>query len=75
MQELAHLYHASMDPQDYKLIARVRVGEVERDWNQVQSEGEKNGGTTELARFQYYDGKNPDWPEKLNYCVQSIKWH
>ena len=25
----------------------------------------KNGGETEFARFQYYDGKNPGWPEKI----------
>ena len=65
MQELVHLYHASMSKQDYELITRVRAGEVERDWNVVPSEGEKNGGATELARFQYYDGQNPDWPEKI----------
>ena len=66
MQELAHLYHASMSPEDYDLIARIREGEVERDWNEIGDRGgEKNGGETEFARFQYYDGKNPDWPEKI----------
>ena len=66
MQELAHLYHASMSREDYELIDRVRQGEVERDWNSVGDVGaEKNGGQTEFARFQYYDGKNPDWPEKI----------
>ena len=64
MQELAHLYHASMAEADYELIDRVRQGERDRDWNRVPSGGEKNTGETELARFQYYDGKNPDWPEK-----------
>ncbi len=66
MQELAHLYHASMSTKDYELITRIRAGEVERDWNEVGDRGyEKNGGETEFARFQYYDGKNPDWPEKI----------
>ena len=65
MKDLSHLYHASMDPQDYELIARVRAGDVERDWNHVMFEAEKNNGNTECGRFQYYDGKNPDWPEKI----------
>ena len=66
MQELTHLYHASMAPQDYDLIAQVREGEVERDWNAVgETSGEKNSGQTEFARFQYYDGKNPGWPEEI----------
>ena len=65
MKDLAHLYHASMDPQDYELITRVRAGDVERDWNHVMFEAEKNNGNTEHGRFQYYDGKNPDWPQKI----------
>lgn len=65
MKDLAHLYHASMDPQDYELITRVRAGDVERDWNHVMFEAEKNNGNTEYGRFQYYDGKNPDWPQKI----------
>ena len=66
MQELTHLYHASMSQEDRELIERVREGEVERDWNCVGETGsEKNSGQTEFARYQYYDGKNPDWPEKI----------
>ena len=65
MLEPAHLYHASMSLEDYKMIAAIRTGEVERDWNEVPSVGEKNSGETELARFQYYDGMMPDWPEKV----------
>ena len=65
MQELAHLYHASMSDEDYELITTIRSAEVERDWNDVGNRGyEKNGGETEFARFQYYDGKNPGWPRK-----------
>ena len=65
-QDIVHLYHATMSQEDYELIAHVRDGEVERDWNDVGSVlGEKNGGSTEFARFQYCDGKNPDWPEKI----------
>ena len=65
MKDLAHLYHASMDPQDYELITRVREGDVERNWNHVMFDAEKNNGDTEYGRFQYYDGKNPDWPQKI----------
>lgn len=65
MQELAHLYHASMSAEDYELIVQVRDAEIDRDWNAVPSEGEKNGGATEFARFQYYDHQNSDWPDKI----------
>ncbi len=65
MQELAHLYHISMAAEDYDLIARIRETDQERDWNHVPVVGEKNYGDTELARFQYYDGRNPDWPVKI----------
>jgi hypothetical protein len=67
--EVAHLYHASMAQEDYELFVRVRAGDRERDWNQVEPEHEKNrqlaDGHQNMARFQYYDGKNPDWPEKI----------
>ncbi len=66
MQELAHLYHASMSNEDRDLITHIREGDVARHWDDVdESSSEKNRGDTELARFQYYDGKNPDWPEKI----------
>ena len=66
-EELVHLYHASMSQEDYELICQVRAGDVERDWNQIpeNAASEKNQGETELARFNYYDGKNPDWPEQI----------
>ncbi|MFH1569458.1 MAG: hypothetical protein ABIL09_15790 [Gemmatimonadota bacterium] len=65
-QELVHLYHASMAPEDRELIVRVRDQEVERDFNEVGSfPHEKNRGETEWARFQYYEGLNPDWPRKI----------
>ena len=65
-QEIMHLYHASMAHEDYELIAHIRDGEVERDWNEITPGlGEKNGGQNEFARFQYYDGKNPGWPEAI----------
>ena len=65
-QDIMHLYHASMAREDYELITQVRDGDVERDWNEVGSAmGEKNWGSTEFARFQYYDGKNPDWPQQI----------
>ena len=55
MKWLPHLYHASMSAEDYELMARVRDGERERDWT----------ADIEMARFQYYDGKNPGWPEQI----------
>ena len=65
-QDIMHLYHASMKQEDYELITQVRDGDVERDWNDVGSAlGEKNWGNTEFARFQYYDGRNPGWPEQI----------
>ena len=54
-----------MTPEDYALIDRVRQTDRDRDWNHVPRGGEKNRGETELARFQYYDGQNPDWPEQI----------
>ena len=73
MQELAHLYHASMSAEDYELITTVRAGEVERNWREIGDRGgEKNGGETEFARFQYYDGQNTDWPEKI--LSAEYKW-
>ena len=65
LEELAHLYHGSLAHEDYELIARVRAGDVENDWNEVPVEGEKNQGATERARFNYYDGKNPTWPTRV----------
>ena len=65
-QDIMHLYHASMAREDYEMITLVRDGDVEHDWNDVgASLGEKNWGNTEFARFQYYDGKNPSWPEQI----------
>jgi hypothetical protein len=64
MEELAHLYHGSMSKQDYDLIDRVRSGDIMNDWNEVPVYGEKGDGRVERARFNYYDGKNPDWPMK-----------
>ena len=65
-QEMMHLYHASMEQQDYEFITHIRDQDVRRDWNEVGDRlGEKNSGETEFSRFQYYDGKNPDWPMKI----------
>ena len=52
-----------MDARDYELITRLRAGEKESDWNQVEVAGDRSSGNLE-ARFNYYDGINPDWPEK-----------
>ena len=78
IREFAHLWHASMDPGDFERIERLRDGDRERDWNQVGSGGDGRGGESEYSRFQYYDNKNPDWPEKimraeLNYVLTSTE--
>ncbi len=48
-------------------LVEVKATEVspKRDWNNPPVLGEKSYADTELARFQYYDGKNPDWPMKI----------
>ncbi len=61
----AHLYHASMSKEDHDLIVRMRDGNVETDWNEEKIGGVRAEWDTEYSRFQYYDGKNPDWPEKI----------
>ena len=64
LYELAHLYHASLAREDYELIMRVREGDVERDWNEEKIGAARAEWDSEYSRFQYYDGKNPNWPEK-----------
>ena len=64
LYELAHLYHASMAQEDYDMILQVRDGDVRRDWNQEKIGPSRAEWDSEYSRFQYYDGKNPDWPEK-----------
>lgn len=67
--EPAHLHHASLSQADYELMARIREGDIERDWNQVIDTPEKNqqinDGHQNMARFNYYDGMNPGWPEQI----------
>lgn len=63
IQWSARLYHASMNPRDYELITRLRAGERESDWNEIEVAGDRSSGNLE-ARFNYYDGVNPDWPQK-----------
>lgn len=63
--ELAHVYHSTLSKDDHDLMVQVRDGDTSRDWNEVKAEGGRRGGNFEYARFQYYDGKLPDWPEKI----------
>ena len=58
---LTHMHHASMSEADHELVTRVRDGSAE-DWNELEQTGDRGGARTEYARFQYYDGKNPNWP-------------
>ncbi len=66
MNELAHLYHASLSRQDRELITWVRDRDVSIDWNANEVEGpDFYNGNQEYPRFQYYDGKNPNWPTAI----------
>lgn len=65
IRDLAHLWHASMQQADYDLITHIRDGTKSVDWNQAQSGSDKGAGESERARFQYYDGVNPNWPEEM----------
>ena len=66
MNELAHLYHASQSQEDYELLTWVRERDVSIDWNENAVEGpDFYKGVQEYPRFQYYDGKNPDWPAEI----------
>jgi hypothetical protein len=64
LYELAHLYHASLSQEDRDLIVRVRQGDMERDWNEEKIGPSRAEWDSEYSRFQYYDGENPNWPEK-----------
>ena len=75
-KDIGHLYHASLSSEDHDLVTFFRDGEVRRDWNDELGRGEKDDGDSELGRFQYYDGKNPDWPvrilrKELEQAIQS----
>ena len=63
--EFAHLHHASMSAADRALIERLREGDPGGDWNHVESLPDRRSQQAEYARFQYYDGRNPDWPEAI----------
>ncbi len=75
IRDLAHLWHASMDPEDWERIETVRAGhkngplpyagKLFSDWNEVESVGDRDDDNrSEYARLQYYAGRNADWPEK-----------
>ena len=63
--EFAHLYHASLSAADRGLIEQLRDGDVAADWNEVESLPDRRSQQAEYSRFQYYDGRNPDWPERI----------
>jgi len=63
--EFAHLYHASMSDADRALIEQLRQGDRKRDWNLVEPSHDRRQQSSEYPRFQYYDGQNPSWPEKI----------
>ena len=66
MNELAHLWHASLSRQDHELLTWVRERDVTIDWSANEVEGpDFYKGVHEYPRFQYYDGKNPGWPEAI----------
>ena len=66
INELAHLYHASLSREDRELMTWVRDRDASIDWNENRVEGpDFYSGMQEYPRFQYYDGKNPDWPAAI----------
>ncbi len=64
IRDLAHLWHASVDREDWQRIERVKKGS-KSGWNQPPSTGDRCAGATEYARLMYYAGENPDWPLKI----------
>ena len=65
IKEAAHLYHASLSEQDRALLLRLREGDPGSDWAALESEAEMGQDRNEKARFMYYEGENPSWPEDL----------
>ena len=63
--ELMHLWHSTMSKQDYQIATWIRDNDAKRNWNDIGTLYEKNNGETDFARFNYYDGKNPTWPEDV----------
>lgn len=68
--EYAHLYHASLSDADRALIEQLRDGSSERDWNAITPAGDRRAQESEYARFQYYDSRNPDWPQSILQAEQ-----
>ena len=76
--EMAHLYHASLEKKDYDSLVSLRESNSSRDWNAVDSQRDRRSGDAEYGRFQYYDGRNKDWPVKiqdaeLNFVLTMIE--
>ncbi|MBM3935044.1 MAG: hypothetical protein FJ319_12220 [SAR202 cluster bacterium] len=70
LYELAHLYHATQSKEDYQIITHIRDNDRRRDWNKSLITAPRAEWDTEYSRFQFYDGKNPSWPENalsVNY--------
>ncbi len=65
LKELDHLYHASMSAKDRELICMLRDSDREIDWNEVVPHGDGKGGAADHSRFNYYDGRNDDWPAQM----------
>ena len=76
--ELAHLYHGSMETRDHDSLVSLRGSNSNPDWNDVDSQRDRRSGDAEYGRFQYYDGRNEDWPIKiqdaeLNFVLTMIE--
>jgi hypothetical protein len=61
IRELAHLWHASMDPKDWARIEKVKKN-AKLDWKNVPVIRDRNVGNSDYARLLYYSGEKPDWP-------------
>ncbi|MBM3934612.1 MAG: hypothetical protein FJ319_09980 [SAR202 cluster bacterium] len=65
VNEITRLFNASMSDEDRSLVRWARDHDKERDWSKIEPYvADFEGGPAEMARFQYYEGKLPEWPER-----------
>ena len=75
VKEPVHIWHNSMSREDYEVVTHLRENDTRMDWNDPDwgNERVKGTGDIEKARFNYYDGGNPGWPEKaLSVELQDV---
>jgi hypothetical protein len=77
MRDAAHLWHASMNPEDWKRVEKVLNGNPNR--NNVPVELDRGLGDSEYPRLLYYSGKKPDWPYEIlaadyQFVINRMEW-